>query len=237
MSDKKKIVILSGAGLDKESGVDTFRDTDDGLWDSHKLEDVATPDGWKRDKETVLKFYKDRFDEMTSVEPNIAHLAIADLENDYDVINVTQNVSDLLERAGSSKVYHIHGEITKARSSVDSNIIIDITKPIELGDRCSKGSQLRPHVVWFHEYPLFIDESVRAIQEADYLLVVGTGMVIHYIPSLIYERSSDCKIFYIDPDPAGDLERLGIDAEYITEPATIGVPKVIKKIKDELSKI
>jgi NAD-dependent deacetylase len=237
MSDKKKIVILTGAGISAESGIATFRTGEDATWSNIPINQVATPAAWSQDRETVLEFYNDRWEEMTAAEPNLAHTSIGDLEDEFDVTIVTQNVDDLHERGGSSKVYHIHGEINKARSTVDPKIILDWNKPIELGDKCSKGSQLRPHVVWFHEYPLFIDESVRAIQEADYLLVVGTGMVIHYIPNLIYERNSGCKIFYIDPDPAGDLERLGIDAEYVTEPATTGVPKVIKKIKDELSKI
>ena len=235
MSGKKKIVILTGAGISAESGVATFRTGKDATWSNIDVESVATPEGWKKDREKVLDFYNDRWEEMTNAEPNLAHVAIGELEDEFDVTIVTQNIDDLHERGGSKNVYHIHGEINKARSTVDPKIVLDWQKPIKIGDRCTKGSQLRPHVVWFNEYPLFIDDSIRAIQEADYLLVVGTGMVIHYIPSLIYERNSDCKIYYIDPDPAGDLERLGIEAEYITEPATTGVPKVIKKIKDELN--
>ena len=229
----KKIVIFSGAGLDKESGIPTFRDSDDGLWNQENLEQVATPQGWKKDKERVLDFYNKRRVEMSKAQPNSAHIAIAELENDFDVINITQNISDLLERGGATKVYHIHGEINKARSTVDPKLILDWKKPINIGDKCEKGSQLRPHVVWFYEYPFFIVESVREIKKADYLIVIGTGLDIHYTTTMIGDCNNNCKIYYVDPNPSGDLEKLGRNIIYIKDPATIGIIKVIKEIKDD----
>ena len=232
--DKKKITVLTGAGISAESGIATFRSGDDATWDNIPINLVATPQAWSNDRETVLEFYNERWEEMTEAEPNAAHVALGELEKEYDVTIVTQNVDDLHERGGSKNVYHIHGEINKARSTVDPKIILDWNKPIEIGDKCEKGSQLRPHVVWFYEYPFFIDESVKAITEADYMIVVGTGMDIHYIATIISYFEGE-KLFYVDPSPAGDLERMGMEVNYIKEPATTGVPKVIKEIEDELN--
>jgi NAD-dependent deacetylase len=148
---KKKILVFSGAGVDKESGVETFRDSQDGLWNNNKIEDVATPDGWRRNKEKVLDFYNMRRAQLKEVEPNLAHQIIADLENEFDVTVVTQNVTNLHERAGSTKIIHLHGELTKVRSTLDSTLIYDWTEDCNLGDKCEKGSQLRPHIVWFGE--------------------------------------------------------------------------------------
>jgi NAD-dependent deacetylase len=232
---KKKVVFFTGAGISAESGIATFRSGEDATWDNVKIETVATPHAWSQDREGVLEFYNDRWEEMTKAKPNKAHKAIGKAEKDFDVTVVTQNVDDLHERGGAKNVYHIHGEINKARSTVDPKIVLEWNKRIEIGDKCPKGSQLRPHVVWFYEYPFFIDESVRAIQEADYVVVVGTGLDIHYTAAMISECEDKCKIYYVDPNPAGDLEHLGLEVNYITEPATKGVPKVLKEIENELS--
>ena len=232
---KKKIVIFTGAGISAESGIATFRSGEDATWANINVESVATPHAWKMDREGVLEFYNERWEEMSKAEPNIAHKAIGDLEEDFDVTVVTQNVDDLHERGGSKKIYHIHGEINKARSTVDDDLVLDWEKPIEIGDKCPKGSQLRPHVVWFHEYPLQTVESVREIKKADYILVIGTGLQIHYTGPMVSECKEKCKVYYIDPDPARDLEMLGVKVNYIKEPATTGVPKVIKEIRDELN--
>lgn len=209
-STRKKIVIFSGAGLDRESGVLTFRDCKDGLWNNHKIEDVATPDGWRKDRAKVLEFYNERRRQMPDVVPNDGHKLIASLEKDYDVVNVTQNVSDLLERGGATNVIHLHGELTKARGCLyDSKTspadnIVDIGyKDINIGDKCPvTDSQLRPHIVWFGEYPFGVDESYKAILNADYLIIIGTSLNIGYTLNMLAEAKSDCKIFYVDPEPA-----------------------------------
>ena len=149
---RKKIMVFSGAGLSKESGVETFRDSGgDGLWNKHKIEDVATPEGWRKDKELVLNFYNARRSHLKEVEPNDAHKYIAKLEEKFDVINITQNVDNLLERAGSTNVIHLHGDLTKSRSTLNSKLVYDCDGDINIGDKCEKGSQLRPHIIWFNE--------------------------------------------------------------------------------------
>jgi NAD-dependent deacetylase len=233
---KKKIVFFTGAGISAESGIATFRTGENATWDNVRIEKVATPRAWKADRELVLEFYNDRRADMSKAEPNAAHKAIGELEKDFDVTVVTQNIDDLHERGGAKKVYHIHGEIHKARSTVDPDIVLEWKKDIEIGDKCEKGSQLRPHVVWFEEYPFFIDESVKAIGEADYVVVVGTGLDIHYTAAMIAQLDPEtCKLYYVDPSPAGDLEHMGMDVNYVKEPATTGVPKVLKEIENELN--
>lgn len=233
---KKKIVFFTGAGISAESGIATFRSGEDATWANVNVELVATPHAWSQDREGVLEFYNDRWKEMSKAEPNAAHKAIGDAQKDFDVTVVTQNVDDLHERGGAKNIFHIHGEINKARSTVDPKIVLDWNNVIEIGDKCEKGSQLRPHIVWFHEYPFFIDESVKAIEEADYVVVVGTGLDIHYTAAMINQLDQEkCKLYYVDPKPAGDLERIGMDVNYVKEPATVGVPKVLKEIEDELN--
>jgi NAD-dependent deacetylase len=231
---KKKILIFTGAGVSAESGVATFRTGDDGLWYNHKIEDVATPDGWRRDREKVLNFYNMRRTQMKDVSPNLAHKIIAELENDYDVTVVTQNVDDLHERAGSTNVIHLHGELTKARgcmythkiSKLDN--IIDIGyEPINIGDKCSlTGSQLRPHIVWFGENldTEIIFRSTEAARNCDICIVVGTSMQVapaNQIPSLCKDGTP---IYYVDP---GDrFESENTDYTHIKEVASVGMEKV-----------
>ena len=240
---RKKIVIFSGAGLDAESGVKTFRDCEDGLWNNYKIEEVATPKAWKDDKEKVLNFYNERRREMLDVVPNEAHDIIASLEQEFEVVNITQNVSDLLERAGCSTVYHLHGSLTKARSTYLSgnpiqerlgvtNQPIDIGyEDINLGDKCEKyGAQLRPHIVWFEEYPFHIEESYEAIRECDILIIVGTSLNITYTLDMLNNVNQLAKIFYVDPSPSNETKYMDLEIEYIKEPATTGLQKVYQLI-------
>lgn len=206
--DKKKVLIFTGAGVSAESGVATFRTGDDGLWYNHKIEDVATPTGWRKDREKVLNFYNMRREQLKDVEPNLAHKIIAELENYFDVTVVTQNVDDLHERAGSTNIIHLHGELTKARgcmydhksSPLDS--IIDIGyNPINIGDKCpTTGSQLRPHIVWFGENlnPDFIEMATKAASEADVCIIVGTSMKVSPANTIPFLTKESARIYYID---------------------------------------
>jgi NAD-dependent deacetylase len=235
---KKKIVVFTGAGVSKESGVLTFRDSVDGLWENHNIDDVCTPDGWKKDREKVLNFYNDRRRQLPTVEPNSAHTGLVKLEDKYDVTIVTQNVDDLHERAGSSKILHLHGELTKARGSMfrhnttsfDSLINIGYND-INIGDKCPlSDSQLRPHIVWFEEYPFNVEESYDAMIEADVLIIIGTSLMIGYTLNLLSSVSDTCKVYYIDPQPSRYLDHSGKDITYIEKPATEGVELILNEL-------
>src|SRR6056297_3048523 len=186
---KEKLVVLSGAGVSQESGIDTFRGAG-GMWEKYDVTELASPDAWRRDPELVLRFYNMRRKKVLEAEPNGAHRKIADLENEFDVHVVTQNVDDLHERAGSSRVLHLHGEIRKARSTKNPTLIYDIEgAELNMGDTCELGSQLRPHVVWFGEAVPAMNEAVDIVSEADVLLVIGTSLnvypaagLLHYCP-------------------------------------------------------
>jgi len=229
---KKKIVVFTGAGIDKESGISTFRDVQDGLWENHNIDDVCTPSGWRKDREKVLNFYNDRRKQLPTVEPNSAHTGLVKLEEKYDVTIVTQNVSDLHERAGSSKILHLHGELTKARGSLLSKeTIVDIGyEDINIGDKCPNDSQLRPHIVWFEEYPFNVEESYDAMIEADILIIIGTSLMIGYTLNLLSSVSDTCKVYYIDPQPSRYLDHSGKDITYIEKPATEGVELILNEL-------
>lgn len=230
---KKKIVVFTGAGVSRESGVLTFRDSVDGLWENHKIDDVCTPSGWKKDREKVLNFYNDRRRQLPTVEPNSAHTGLVKLEEKYDVTIVTQNVDDLHERAGSSKILHLHCELTKARGTLSSKeTIVEIGyNDINIGDKCEiTGSQLRPHIVWFEEMPFNVEESYDAITEADVLIIIGTSLMIGYTLNLLSSVNGDCKIYYIDPQPSRYLDHLGKDITYIEKPATEGVELILNEL-------
>lgn len=237
---KKKIVVFSGAGLDRESGILTFRDSKNGLWNSHKIEDVATPEGWGKDRKKVLDFYNERRRQMPEVFPNEAHRIIASLEEDFDVINITQNVSDLLERGGSTNIIHLHGELTKARgcmyehkSSPADNVIDIGYNDINIGDKCPvTDSQLRPHIVFFSEYPFDVDKAYQAVRKADYLLIIGTSLQIGYTHMLLKEAKPECKKIYIDPQPMHYLDNQNMVITYIKKGAIEGVAEVANKIKN-----
>ncbi len=174
----KKIVVLTGAGISAESGIPTFRDAG-GLWEGHKVEEVATPEAWVRNPQLVLDFYNERRRKLLEVRPNDGHLALVDLEFLYDVTIITQNVDDLHERAGSRNVVHLHGELLKARSNDYPSLVYPWTKDILFGDRCERGAQLRPHIVWFGEMVPMIEVAADATSEADILLIVGTSMQVY----------------------------------------------------------
>jgi NAD-dependent protein deacetylases, SIR2 family len=183
----KRVVVLSGAGISAESGLQTFRGAD-GLWEGHRVEDVATPEAWAADPGLVLEFYNKRRRAVREAEPNVAHRALVDLERAYDVRIVTQNVDDLHERAGSSQVLHLHGEVLKARSTRNPRLVWHLgERDIKLGDVCELGSQLRPHIVWFGEMVPAMDDAVELVAEADVLLVVGTSLQVYPAAGLVFE--------------------------------------------------
>ncbi len=183
--DPDKIVIFSGAGVSAESGLQTFRDSD-GLWNNYDVKDVATPQGWQRNPQLVLDFYNARRRQTIEAAPNKAHLAIAALEKKFSVVVITQNVDNLHEQAGSTEVIHVHGELTKARSSIDDSLIYTINeKDIKIGDTCDKGSQLRPHIIWFGETPQFLDVASRHMKTAAKVLVVGTSLAVYPAAGLV----------------------------------------------------
>lgn len=238
MSQKKKIVIFSGAGVSEESGVNTFRGTD-GYWEGHKISEVATPRGWIKDPAKVLNFYNERRRQMPTVEPNDAHKTIAELEKQFDVVVVTQNVDDLHERGGSNNVLHLHGELNKARGCAyphkDSNtdVVYEIGyEDINEGDMCeTHKSQKRPHIVWFGEMPFFVEEAYEALNDCDYLIIVGTSLEITYTISLLASTNKDAKVFYVDPKPSKRLDKF-LDVEYIEDKAVAGMATVVEKINE-----
>ena len=202
---KKKILIFTGAGVSAQSEIKTFRDTKDGLWYEFKISEVASIDGWRTNKSKVLDFYNLRRREMLKSVPNKAHEFIAKLEKDFDVTVVTQNVDDLHERAGSTNVIHLHGELTKARSTFDDSIILDCKGDINIGDRCPEGSQLRPHIVWFGEMldKGNLEAAKRAAESCDVCVIVGTSMLVSPANSIPFLTKDDSLIYYVDP---GDFE-------------------------------
>ena len=225
---KKKLVILTGAGMSQESGIRTFRDSD-GLWEEYKITDVATPEAWERNPELVMKFYNDRRKQLYESDPNAGHLGLVDLEQDFDVRIITQNIDDLHERAGSSNVLHLHGELKKARSSVDESLIYDIDGwELKFGDRCAKGSQLRPHIVWFGEAVPAIEDAISIVEEADILVVIGTSLNVYPAAGLVSYAPKGTPIFLIDPA----RPQLYIkNVVYIQEKAGKGVELLKEKLK------
>ena len=196
----KRLVILTGAGMSAESGISTFRDSN-GLWQNHRIEEVASPEAWARNPEMVLEFYNQRRKQLFEVKPNAGHRALVQLEEKFEVQIVTQNVDDLHERAGSSRVLHLHGELKKARSTVDPHLIYELDHwELKLGDKCEKGSQLRPHIVWFGEDVPMLEEAVKQVKEADIFMVVGTSLVVYPAAGLIHYVERNVRKFYVDPN-------------------------------------
>lgn len=227
---KKKIVVLSGAGISAESGIKTFRDAG-GLWEGYDVMEVASPEGWHRNRELVLDFYNQRRRQLREVQPNAAHLALVELEGKYEVVVVTQNVDDLHERAGSSRVVHLHGELLKARSTCDENLIYEWTKDLNLGDTCEKGSQLRPHIVWFGEMVPMLEVAASETSAADIVLIVGTSMQVYPAAGLVAYAPPFVPVFYVDPKPSVNCE-LGRSKELkvIAEKASTGVRRVVDEL-------
>ena len=224
----KKIVILTGAGISAESGLKTFRDSG-GLWEEHNIEDVATFEGWQRNPKMVLDFYNERRKQLKGAEPNAAHKALVRLEQKYDVQVITQNVDDLHERAGSSNVLHLHGELKKSRSTVDEDLVYDIKGwELKLGDLCEKGSQLRPHIVWFGEAVPLIELATQLTEQADIFIVIGTSLNVYPAASLIGFASDKTIKYLIDPN-AHQLPFVN-KLEIINENAGKGTPTLVDRL-------
>jgi NAD-dependent deacetylase len=223
----KKIVVLTGAGISAESGIKTFRDSD-GLWENHRIEDVATPEGWQKDPALVLQFYNLRRAQLLTVSPNDGHRELAGLEQDFDVEIITQNVDDLHERAGSTRVLHLHGELRKVRSVGMENLIYPWDKDLHLGDLCAKGHQLRPHIVWFGEAVPMLEKAAELAEKADIFLIVGTSLQVYPAAGLMRYAAPHIPFFYVDPRPqiTWELERLP-NLKIIAEAASTGVKKVV----------
>ena len=204
----KKVVVLTGAGISAESGLKTFRDSN-GLWENHKIEDVATPQAWKANPEIVLEFYNQRRLQASKAQPNEAHLSLVVLEKYFNVTIVTQNVDDLHERAGSSNVIHLHGELKKARSSKNASLVYQINKKrIEIGDLCEEGNQLRPHIVWFGEEVPMIQKAIPYFQFAEIVIVVGTSLSVYPASGLVDYVSSNADCYYIDPNAKENMNNI-----------------------------
>jgi len=217
----KKIVVLTGAGMSAESGLKTFREAD-GLWEGHDVMEVASPEGFARNPELVLDFYNQRRRQLLKVKPNNAHEALANLENSYDVIIVTQNVDDLHERAGSSKVIHLHGELLKVRSTINDKLVYYREKDIIVGDHCELNSQLRPHIVWFGEAVPMLDTAIEITTKADILIIIGTSMQVYPAASLVNYVGENTPIYFIDPKPSVS-EHSFKNLTIVPEKATTGV--------------
>ena len=227
---KKKLVILTGAGISAESGIKTFRD-EDGLWEGHNVMDVASPEGWHRNNELVLDFYNQRRRQLYKVKPNKGHIVLAELEKDFDVHIITQNVDNLHEQAGSSKVLHLHGELLKVRSTQNEQYILDWAADLVLGDVDDKGNQLRPHIVWFGEMVPALEEAINITEQADYVAVIGTSLQVYPAASLMHYAKPNTPVFYIDPRPAS-INNLQNPLEVIAMNATEGVPLLRSRIKN-----
>ena len=195
----KKLTILSGAGISAESGIKTFRDGD-GLWENHNVTDVASPEGWEKDRALVLEFYNQRRRQLHDVEPNDAHRLIADLEKQFDVQIITQNIDDLHERAGSANILHIHGELFKSCSCNNKDLIYEQKDDINIGDKAEDGAQLRPFIVWFGEDVPLYKTAREKVKEADILIVIGTSLQVYPAAGLINEIKDDCLLIVINPN-------------------------------------
>lgn len=224
----KKLVVLSGAGISAESGISTFRDSN-GLWENHRIEDVASPEGFQRNPQLVLDFYNARRRQLNEVQPNLAHQIISELEKDFQVTVITQNVDDLHERAGSTNVVHLHGELRKVRPHNQDKPIISWTEDLHLGDVDNNGNQLRPNIVWFGEMVPKMDEAIEEVSDANILLVIGTSLQVYPAAGLLNYASDSCELFVIDPH----LENTYTDdSRFFKLSATEGM----KNLKELLSK-
>ncbi len=218
---KPKLVVFTGAGISAESGIKTVRDSN-GLWEEYDINDVATPQAWDKNKPLVLEFYNKRRQQILDAKPNEAHKILVELENNFDVQIITQNIDDLHERAGSKKVLHLHGEITNSRSSIDPSLVYTIKGPeLKLGEKCAKGSQLRPHIVWFGEMVPMMDQAYFLAEKADYFVVIGTSLAVYPAAGLIDYIPTTTPKYLIDPS---DVKVNGIaNLTTIKEKASIGM--------------
>lgn len=222
----KKIVVLTGAGVSAESGIKTFRDAN-GLWEGHDVMQVASPMGWERNRELVLDFYNQRRRQLLLVEPNDAHKSLVKLEDHFNVHIITQNIDDLHERAGSKNVVHLHGELLKARSTFDEDLVMDWKKDICVGDFCEHNSQLRPHVVWFGEAVPMFQKAAEIVETADLIMIIGTSMKVYPAAGLIDFAPTDTQFYFIDPNPN---IRESDQLEIIKKKAVEGVPELVERL-------
>jgi NAD-dependent deacetylase len=224
----QSVVVLTGAGISAESGIRTFRDSN-GLWEEHRIEDVATYGAWEKNRELVLEFYNQRRKQLLEVKPNAAHYALVKLEQKFDVQIITQNVDDLHERAGSSKVLHLHGELKKARSTVDAELVYEVDGwEIKSGDKCAKGSQLRPHIVWFGESVPNITIAAEIVKKADICIVIGTSMQVYPAAGLLSFVDKAVPKYYIDTK-ATEIPYIK-NLTIIKDKATTGVSDIVEKL-------
>lgn len=221
-----RLVVLTGAGMSADSGISTFRDSG-GLWENHDVTEVASPQGWEANPELVLNFYNQRRKQVLEAKPNQGHLALAELEKHFDVQIITQNVDDLHERAGSSNVLHLHGELLKVRSCGDESLIYDCRKDIKLGDFCEKGHQLRPHIVWFGEMVPMIEPATELVSQADIFAVIGTSLLVYPAAGLINFTRAGIPRFLIDPMIPNTPVK---NTEFIEATAAIGTPQLAEKL-------
>ncbi|MDF0716246.1 NAD-dependent deacylase [Muricauda sp. 334s03] len=225
---KPKIVVLTGAGMSAESGLKTFRDAN-GLWEGHDVMQVASPQGFAKNPELVLEFYNQRRRQLLDVSPNKGHMALAELEQGFDVSIITQNVDNLHEQAGSSRVVHLHGELFKVRSTVNENHVLDWKKDLILGDTDDHGHQLRPHIVWFGEMVPMLETAAQITQEAEILIIVGTSMQVYPAAGLIHYAPKQTPIYFVDPKPnirSTDFDNLTV----IPKTAAEGVPELVNEL-------
>jgi NAD-dependent deacetylase len=225
---KQKIVVLTGAGMSAESGLKTFRDAD-GLWEGHDVMEVASPQGFAKNPELVFEFYNQRRKQLLQVKPNTGHKALVELETNFDVTIITQNVDNLHEQAGSKNVLHLHGELLKVRSVRNENEIYDWKKDLNLGDLDENGDQLRPHIVWFGEMVPMLEHAIEITQQADILLIIGTSMQVYPAASLVNYVNLGIPIYFVDPNPSvnvSDFNNLTI----IPENASTGVSTLVSKL-------
>ncbi|WP_456377192.1 SIR2 family NAD-dependent protein deacylase [Lutibacter sp.] len=224
----KKIVILTGAGMSAESGIQTFRDAD-GLLEGHNIMEVASPIGWENNKNLVLDFYNKRRAQLLEVKPNKGHKALVLLEKKFETTIVTQNVDNLHECAGSKNVLHLHGELLKVRSSINENLVYDWKKDLKIGDVCAENHQLRPHIVWFGEAVPMLDKAIEITSKADILIIIGTSMQVYPAASLINFIKPNTPIYFIDPKPSMEESQYS-NLTIIAEKASIGVVKVVNEL-------
>ena len=225
---KQLIVVLTGAGMSAESGLKTFRDAN-GLWEGHDVMEVASPQGFANDPDLVLEFYNQRRRQLLQVSPNAGHLALKYLEPHFEVELITQNVDNLHEQAGSSKVLHLHGELLKVRSTVDESYVLDWEKDLHLGDLDPNGHQLRPHIVWFGEMVPLLEQAISITQTADILIIIGTSMQVYPAASLANYAPAGIPMYFIDPKPSVDAHAFD-QLRVIAEPATKGVPDLVTRL-------
>ena len=224
----KKLIVLTGAGMSSESGIRTFRDSG-GLWEEYEVTEVATPEAWRKNRELVLRFYNERRRQLETCVPNEGHLRLAELEKHFDVQIITQNIDDLHERAGSSKILHLHGELTMARSTSDPSLLYNIGyKDINPGDTCEKGSQLRPHIVWFGEAVPMMDEAMALTARADIFVVIGSSLNVYPAAGLINYAPYGASLWLIDPNDV--MVPLNRKVEIIKDRASTGVGKLYERL-------